>query len=76
MNVVTFYMLDIVFTSYISSRYALDRITNMFSNNYKDIYYIQCIGNSNTYKNGQTIVNYIKELDNIKYSGFFRSRYD
>lgn len=71
MNVVTFYMLDIVFTSYISSRYALDRITNMFSNNYKDIYYIQCIGNSNTYKNGQTIVNYIKGLENIRYSGFF-----
>lgn len=71
MNVVTFYMLDIVFTNYISSRYALDRITNMFSNNYKDIYYIQCIGNSNTYENGQTIVNYIKELENIRYSGFF-----
>lgn len=71
MNIVTFYMLDMVFTSYISSRYAIERITNMFSNNYKNIYYIQCIGNSSTYENGQTIANYIKELQNIRYSGFF-----
>lgn len=71
MNIVTFYMIDIVFTNYISSRYALDRIKNMFSDNYKDIYYIQCIGNSGTYENGQKIVNYIKGLEHIKYSGFF-----
>lgn len=71
MNIITFYMIDIVFTSYISSRYALDQITNMFSNNYKNIYYIQCMGNSDTYKNGQTIANYIKGLQNIRYSGFF-----
>jgi hypothetical protein len=64
-------MMDTVGTSYISERYAVRKITNMFSEDMENIYYVKTVGNSAGYKENKMVADYTASLDTIKYCGFF-----
>lgn len=69
-NLVTFYMIDVVGTEYLNSHIAIDGINNMFSENTGNIYYAKVVGDNAGYENNIKLSEYIKGLENVSYSGF------
>ena len=70
-NIVSFYMVDMVGTSYFSDKYAIDGMANMFYENPECVNYIKVVGTSRTSAAAQTISDYVRTVDDIKYCGYF-----
>lgn len=70
-NFISFYMVDIVATSYFGTKYAINETTKMFSSDINNINYVCAGGTDATYEDGRKLTEYVEKLDEVEKSGYF-----